>query len=461
MPIQMPYMPTPQMPQPAAPGPQQGVLPPELLERLVAAQRAKANADAASEEAKRAHELRGYKPAQGQGYGNVYEAAPLHGHIGQLMQALGREYKYDAASEQAKALRGAVDPTAEQELDFRVADERLKLAQQYARNNQPKEDSSGGDGTVTYDYKEGAKLYTNDETGENAWLARGKSSEGEGVYINTQTQQPVAFGPEWRKYDDQPVWLKGVPKKFQEEARGSRKLYSELTTLTGMARNLTDKQRAQIDRPGLFSTKRALTPEAFEQYITYEALDLDPEVRKFLARAAQIDAGIRNKLFGAALTRYEGSFANSFLQSADGVRFADRMDRIDNIVGELKAGGKAITGGDRDLFSDLEPYFRYKAPRKLQEQKAPNVEKEGLWNVIKGQASDFVFGSESDPPDPKSLIQETKEYFTGETAGGKPRSVAEFEAMTDQQINNMPEAEFIRRANEMNEYYKGLNANGR
>lgn len=452
---------------PSTPAPQQQqqqmlqepILPPELLQRLVAAQRMQSNAAAASEEAKRAHELRGYAPQKGEGYGNVYQAAPLHGQIGKLMQALGREYKYDEAAERARALREQVDPTAEQELEFRTAEERLKIARQHAMNNQGKQTDPTQ--PVTYKYKEGAKLYQHSESGEEAWLVRADGSDGSSVYLDDETKQPVALTPEWRLHTDNPKWIKGVPKRFQEEARGSRKLYSELSKLTLMAQQLTPQQQAEIDKPLLLATQKAMTPKAFEQYVMNEALGLSPETKKFLARASQIDAGIRNKLFGAALTQYEGAFAAAFLQSTPGISFADRMDRVDNIVGELKSGGKAITGGNRDLFSDLEPYFKYQPPRKVQPQ-GDNAEtkmnEQGLFGTLKDSAGDFLFGTDGEPAGIKKAREKADEFISGVKTGGKPASVAEFEAMAEEERNAMPEADYIRRVNEMNEYYKGVNS---
>ena len=264
---------------------------------------------------------------------NALRGATAEGEAAELEA----KYAQDAAAQQAKIAAAEAKVRADQDAALEQHNRTLsrdelqnnrRVAAAEIKRTQDVQDQMRAGGML----KSGFSTYYDPATGQTKNVA----TTNDGGVIDEDRQKTSIEG--MVPYDDYVETL-GVDSAAIGNMSNTHKTdlagyYSgkrQLNDINDIARAFTDEDRAALDKPGLNSVIKAMTPANFETYVNSELKGLTPRAKQYLTRVNEFSSGLRNQLFGSALTVNETVLSETFLQSPVGIGLDDQLARADSI----------------------------------------------------------------------------------------------------------------------------------
>lgn len=166
-----------------------------------------------------------------------------------------------------------------------------------------------------------------------------------GQYLDSVTHRPIDVNNYTRQTDlDRAKRLgvdrvAGISPAMKKDVLGSDLLITDLNRLTASMNDLTDKERANIEKtlgtPSLLI--QMFTPEGWEEFTKEKMHNLSEREQKVMKTMYNIDSGIKKDRYGSTIPAGEKGMANVWSPGTTGIGFNNMTMRI-NELGDQAAG---------------------------------------------------------------------------------------------------------------------------
>lgn len=301
---------------------------PELLAQALRARQAQSQVEGLAPRLAELAQRSQYQTPQGISSGGQFVAASPLAFIGEMLSSGTANMKRDELEAQAKALRG-------------TAAEGEGVKQQQALELKQQQTEAARQETLA-----GAKT----TAARDAFLQKEKLKAA----ALRKPAEEAALLPDghWKRH------ITSV--SGQKEVDKARDKLGNVERVYGAAQELDEADIATLDK-GIWDVILTGAPASSQEYLK-QFRNLSPRAKKFVTMLDQQSAIIRHAISGAAVSKTELPFTNSFLPAATGIPFADRIARVGLIADDANAllhnrvTGSAMDLEDSQIFNGVQHY---------------------------------------------------------------------------------------------------------